>query len=237
MLLPSGGRAALVLLLSGGRAALVLLLSGLTGCGNSPLGSAAGYFRSGLLGGADLAMTRADVAKIPYASIAVRQGRGPQAFVVLAKIDPPTEQWISADKHLIETQNGRITKTIGFEIDLAQTDFVTPDPLATHLDPAKTYADDRLVDITDHSGVAGDAPTDTILVRSTFSCQGPRTITILGTPLQTYLWTETTTAPDIKWHETNKYWQDQTTRTIWKTQQIIAPNTPVIDIELLRRYE
>ena len=218
-------------------AALMLLLPCLNACGDSPVASAAGYFRIGILGGPNLAMTRDDVAKIPYASIAVRQGRGAQAFVVLAKIDATSQQWISADKHLIETRNGRITKTIGFEADLTHTDFITPDPIQNHLDPAKTYANDRLIDVTDHAGITGDAPTDAILVRSTFTCQGPQTITILGKPIQTNLWTETFTAPDIKWTETNKYWQDQTTRTIWKTQQHITPKSPKIDIELLRRYE
>lgn len=218
-------------------AALMLLLPSLNACGDSPVASAAGYFRIGILGGADLAMTRDDVAKIPYASIAVRQGRGAQAFVVLAKIDATSQQWISADKHLIETQNGRITKTIGFDTDLTHTSFITPDPLHSHLDPAKTYAVDRLIDVTDHTGITGDAPTDAILVRSTLTCQGAQTITILGKPIQTNLWTETFTAPDIKWAETNKYWQDQTTRTIWKTQQHITPKSAKIDIELLRRYE
>jgi hypothetical protein len=218
-------------------AALMLLLPSLTGCGDSPLASAAGYFRTGVLGGADLAMTRADLAKIPYAAIGVREGRGPQAFVVLAKIDATSQQWISADKHLIETRNGRITKTIGFDTDLTHTDFITPDPIQAHLDPGKTYALDRLVDVTDHAGITGDVPTDAILVRSILTCQGPRTITILGTPIQTNLWNETVTAPDIKWSATNKYWQDQTTRTIWKTQQHITPKSPQIDIELLRRYE
>lgn len=217
--------------------ALMLMLPGLNACGDSPMASAAGYFRTGVLGGADLAMSRADVAKIPYAAIAVREGRGPQAFVLLAKIDATTQQWISADKHLIETQNGRITRTIGFDTDLSHTDFITPDPVKTHLDPAKTYATDRLIDITDHTGITGDSTTDTILVRSTLTCNGPQTITILKTPVQTYQWTETITAPDIKWTKTNKYWQDQTTRTIWKTQQIISPKSPQIEIELLRRFE
>lgn len=219
-------------------AALALALTAsLDACGNTPLLSAAQTLRAGILGGPDLAMSRDDIAKIPYASIGVRLGRGPQAFVVLAKTNATTQQWISADKHLIETQNGRITKTIGFDQDITQTSFVTPDPLQNHLDPTKTYATDRLVDITDHTGITGDTATDTILIRSILTCDGSQTLTILGIPTPTYRWSETTTAPDIKWSKTNKYWQDQTTKTIWKSQQNITPKTPRIEIQLLRRYQ
>jgi hypothetical protein len=219
------------------RTPLLGLLLALAACGNSPLDSAAGAFRQGLLGGPDLGLSRADVAKIPYASIAVRLGRGPEAFVVLAQASGPTRQWIAADRHLLETQAGRITKTIGFPVDLTHSEFVTPDPLARHLDPTRTYALERIIDVTDHQGPTGDTPTDTLLVRSTLTCQGPRTITLLGIPVPTYLWTETATAPDLKWSQTNQYWQDQNTPTIWKSRQYTAPQNPPITITLLRPYK
>ena len=208
----------------------------LAGCGNSPVSSAAGYFQEGILGGKDLAMSRQDVFKIPYASIAVRLARGPQAFVVLAKTTPQTQEWIAADKHLIDTQNGRITKTIGFDTDLTQTSFIKPDPLLNHLDPSQTYQTTRLIDVTDHMGPGDDTPTDSLIVTSTIACQGPRTITILGTEINTFLWTERTTAQDQKWVQTNKFWQDQHDKTIWKSQQNIAPNQPTIEIITLRKY-
>lgn len=221
------------------RAILVLaaLLPALAGCGDSSMATIAGAFRTAAVGGADLSLTRDDVARVPYASIAVRQARGAQAFVVLAHLDPTSQQWVSADHHLIETRNGRITRTVGFASDLTHSSDITPDPLQAHLDPAKTYAGDRLIDITDHAGITGDTITDTILIHTTLTCSGPETITILKTPIQTYHWTETVTAPDLKWSTTNQYWQDQTTRTIWQTSQTTTPQNPKIQIQLLRRYE
>ena len=223
--------------LSHGPLILCLCLSlTLASCGNSPVSSAAGYFQQGILGGKDLSMSRQDVFNIPYASIAVRLGRGPQAFVALATTTPQTQEWITADKHLIQTQNGRITKTIGFDIDLTQTSFLKPDPLLNHLDPNQSYQTTRLIDVTDHSGPSDDTPTNTLIVTSTITCHGRQTITILGTEINTFLWIENITAQDQKWSQTNKYWQDQTDKTIWKSLQNIAPNQAPIEITTLRKY-
>jgi hypothetical protein len=224
---------------SGTLQALIIILTlatSLAGCGNSAMSSAAGYFREGILGGPDLAMSRADVLNIPYASIAVRLGRGPQAFVVLASQTNHIQHWVAADNHLIETQNGRITRTIGFDQDLTHTSFLNPDPLQAHLDPTKTYTLDRIIDLTDHTPPTGDSPADGLLVHATLTCQGPQTLTIIGVKTNTFLWAEKFTAPDIKWSQTNKYWQDQQTKTIWKSQQYIDPKLPKIETITLRRY-
>jgi hypothetical protein len=216
---------------------LVLALAPvLVGCGNSAMSTVVGYMRLGVLGGADLKLTHADVYKVPYASIGVRLGRGPQAFVVLAKLDGDDAQWLSADKHLIETRCGRITRTIGFDRDLTHTSFLTPDPLVSHLDPGQTYAVDRIVDVTDHTGKTGDAPIDGILVRSVFSYDRAETVTILGQAISTNHWIETITAPDVKWSQTNEYWQDRQSRVIWKSRQNFAPDYVPLEITTLREY-
>jgi hypothetical protein len=78
----------------------------------------------------DANFTRADVERIPYASIGVRVGGGPESLVVLASVDGDKYTWIAADHSLLITRGGRITRLIGMGSDIRDQAGVGSDPVA-----------------------------------------------------------------------------------------------------------
>lgn len=69
----------------------------------------------------DVELSPQEIEEIPYASAYLRIGSQKQVFVVLAfaELNRKTQQtqlkWVSADKAMIVTENGRIVKTIGLQ--------------------------------------------------------------------------------------------------------------------------
>ncbi|WP_140217242.1 YjbF family lipoprotein, partial [Vibrio parahaemolyticus] len=67
----------------------------------------------------DVELSSQEIQDIPYASAYLKIGNQKQVFVVLAfaEDNPITGvtqlKWVSADKSMIVTENGRIIKTIG----------------------------------------------------------------------------------------------------------------------------
>jgi hypothetical protein len=80
-------------------------------CGNSYVADVPSIVRTAMMKGDDLRVTRADIDRIPYASIAVRMGDGPQALLVLGRYDGDKLDWISAEHEVIVTRRGRLVKT------------------------------------------------------------------------------------------------------------------------------
>ncbi|MEF1336720.1 YjbF family lipoprotein, partial [Vibrio rotiferianus] len=67
----------------------------------------------------DVTLSKKEIQEIPYASAYLKIGTQKQVFVVLAFAETNplngAEQlkWVSADKAMIVTENGRIVKTLG----------------------------------------------------------------------------------------------------------------------------
>ena len=72
-----------------------------------------------LFGAEDVALTSDKIAELPYASSFVRINDGAQLFMVLAFAEPNPAtgimqlKWLSSDKAMIVTENGRVVKTLG----------------------------------------------------------------------------------------------------------------------------
>ncbi|RAJ93616.1 YjbF family lipoprotein [Aliidiomarina maris] len=73
------------------------------------------------------------IANLPYTGIYVRRGDLPRAFVVLGFIDGevPAErwQWVTANREVLETQNGRVVRTFDIAPELTGVSNLSEDPL------------------------------------------------------------------------------------------------------------
>jgi hypothetical protein len=208
------------------------LLTGMAGaalsaCGDSSMKGGVQYIKEGLFGAGDLPMSRADIEKVPYASIAVRLARGPQAFVVLGSYQGQDLLWVTADRQVIATRRGRIVQTVGFDENLAHTAYLTADPLGTPLAVTATPVCRRQIDLAPSN--LFDLP-----VESRFAYQGQEDLTILEATHQTHVWSETGAAESVDWSFTNTHWIDVETGYVWKSRQIIGPDQPVMEIVVLR---
>ena len=96
--------------------------------------------REGVLGGEDASVTQQHVDSLPYASIYARINDGPRLFMALAFADKETKsdsmllKWVSSDRGMIVTRDGRIVKTVGLPdtnlVHISSSD-VAPFPINT----------------------------------------------------------------------------------------------------------
>jgi hypothetical protein len=199
------------------------------GCGDTPMANTPRLIREMFAKGDDLKITRDDVAKIPYACIAVRLGNGPQALLVLGRNDNAKLDWISAQREVVVTRRGRVVETLGLPEDLKQTEFLTVDPLGKPM--AATAGGIECVRTIDlaPSGWAG------VVVRTRFHEVGAAAIEILGSQIATHVWDEAGGAPRLDWQFTNRYWVDAQSGFVWKSLQQTAPGLPPLEIVVFRQ--
>jgi len=193
-------------------------------CGDTWLKSVTYATRTYLMKGADLHLTRADIDRIPYASIAVRLGDGPQALLILARFDGDDLHWISAENEVIVTRRGRVVETYGLPVNLKQTTFLTGDPVGRPLSALEATTECmRTIDLEPRH-------IDGVLVRSRFASDGADDLTILGDHKATSLWTEANAASELDWEFKNQYWIDARSGYVWKSRQYLSPRLPALEI-------
>ncbi|MGH7074042.1 MAG: YjbF family lipoprotein [Stellaceae bacterium] len=208
-----------------------LLVGGLAGlcaaCGNSPLATLPTIVRDLVGKGANVPLTRAQIDKIRYATIAARIGDSNQALLLLRRYAGANLVWASGNGKVIVTRHGRIVQTYGFVQDLKATISYDADPVADFSNYASGQIYRRSVDIEpdNHYGV---------LVTSQFARIGPTVITILGMAHRTILWREKGAAPLLDWRFTNSFWVDERTGYVWKSVQQPVPNISHFEIETFR---
>jgi Group 4 capsule polysaccharide lipoprotein gfcB, YjbF len=199
-----------------------------TACGDTWLNGVTYATKTYLMKGADLNLTRADIDRIPYASIAVRLGDGPQALLILARYDGDDLHWVSAERKVIVTRRGRVVQTYGLPVDLKETAFLTADPVGR---PVAAFAAAkeclRTIDLEPRH-------IDGVLVRSRFAGDGRDDLVILGEHLATSVWSETSAAAELDWNFTNRYWVDAQSGFVWRSLQYVSPRLPALEIIVYR---
>lgn len=202
------------------------------GCGNTWFSQARYASRLYFEKGQRLKLTRADVARIPYASMAARLGDGPQALLILARYEGDALQWVSQRREVIVTRRGRVVKTYGLPQDLTGTQFLSRDPVGRPdavlaLTAATATECLRTLDLEPHH-------IDGMLVRSRFSSAGIAPLEILGATRTTHRWIETGAAPRLDWEFRNEYWIDPGSGYVWKSRQHVAPALPPLELVIYR---
>ena len=200
-----------------------------SGCVESPVMlnvvDAAKYVVSGVPG---VPISRDQVAKIPYASISGKIGRGPRSILILWRVEGNEQHWMSADRAVLVTRNGRVVKTAGFPENLKDTNVLGDDPVAAGLHQlVEKVTITRTIDLDmgNHYGL----PID-----STLTPLGPRTITIVEIDFETILVREDNRAKTLNWNFTNYYWVDRFDGFVWKSRQHIARSFAPVEIEVLK---
>lgn len=193
-------------------------------CGDTWVKSVPQAARTYLLKGDDLHFTREDIARIPYASIAVRFNEYAQALLILGRYDGDDLHWISTQREVIVTRRGRLVKTYGLPDDLKETRFISDDPVGKPMTAtASATACTRMIDLEPRH-------IEGIVIRSRFESAGRETLTILDTPLPTDVRIELNVAPDLDWSFKNQFWVDARSGYVWKSLQYLSPRLPPLEI-------
>lgn len=201
----------------------------LAGCVESPvIFNAFSALKYAVVGLPDVQITRDQISKIPYASIAAKIGKGPRSILILWRKSNDDLHWISADRAVVVTRNGRVVKTFGFPENLKDTQFNGLDPVnrKLHTLTAQTTSARSIdVDVGNRFGLP---------INSVFEMIGKRDIKIASLDIKTVLVKETNVARTINWSFTNYYWVDAFDGFIWKSRQHIARSFDPIAIEVLK---
>lgn len=201
----------------------------LAGCGEgSVMSSAASGLRIAVMGLPDPAIERAAIAKLPYATMTAKFGRGARGLMVLGRYDGRDRHWISGDRVVIVTRGGRVVKTAGLPENLKQTLAERPDPVDKtlhRLGGAERFVRRIDLDVGRRYGIP---------VESTFEPIGSRKIAIVEIDFDTLLVRERNVAKTINWRFENLYWVDAVDGFVWKSRQHIARSFPPVDLEILK---
>lgn len=216
---------------------------GLSGC-SQRISALNDTIKLAFWGNEDVMLTQEQVSANPYASIYVKIEDTTQAFVVLAFAEPKISlssvknapealelKWLSADKGMLVTVNGRLIKTHNLLMgNLSAVESNEPDPLllGLHLSSTpKTWT--RTLDWQPgyHYGYK---------VKSEFKLISDENILINGTPTQALHFSESVYVDALNIQYQNEFWLDPQTGSVIKSHQKIAPNLPFIDITLLKPF-
>jgi hypothetical protein len=171
------------------------------------------------------AITLKQAASVPYASMGVRMGDGPEQMVVLASDAQSGQLWTSAAHIAVETRGGRIVRTSGFAHNLSAV--AGDDPLAAFADPAAPARDTvRQIDFQDMNLFA-------VTLHCHIESEGSDPVTILGARIKTLRIEETCHSEKPDWSFTNVFWMD-TSGLVWKSVQHIHPDLDPLETEILR---
>jgi len=180
-----------------------------------------------ILKGDDLNLTRDEVTRIPYASIAVRFQDNAQSLLVLGRYDGDDLHWISTQREVLVTRRGRLVQTYGLPDDIRETRFMTDDPVGKPIEAESGTVCLRTIDLEPRH-------VDGIVIRSRFENAGRSPLTILGSTHATDEWVEANVAPDLDWSFSNRFWVDADTGFVWKSLQHLSPRLPPLEIIVYR---
>lgn len=165
---------------------------------------------------------------LPYASIGVNFKNASRALLVLGKADGDERQWISADRSVLVTRNGRLVKTVGLRENLTDTRFSGADFFENWSSERTPTKIERIVDLMPGYRYG-------VLVSSSFKAIGQETITIGSRSHRTTRFEESGSAPLLSWTFTNNYWADDEGH-VWRSIQQYSPASPTLTIEVIKPY-
>lgn len=194
-----------------------LALAVLSGCGETGASSIADA--SSLIWKDDTPVYDPVAAReLPYATMEAALGLAPPSLVVLGRLEGNRHHWITADRVVIVTENGRVVQTAGFPNDLLA---LRP------LDPTASTSETMFTVDLAHRDLYGIR----IFCRS-----GPSEKTALdirGVTKDVWKTSEYCTTPDFDWEFENVFWRDESGYT-WKSEQHFSPDTPPLELSILK---
>ncbi len=164
-----------------------------------------------------------DINKIPYASMLLKIGKGPEGLLILESENKGESTWVSADNVRFLIQNGRITQTSGLNNNL--TDLMLP------------YSIEGITKETQNFifYYSYDFPLLSALkVNISRKYLGKVRVNLSSGERELHYVEEVIHNEEIGWKANNKYWLDEN-NFVWKSEQEISPKLPNIKYEITKK--
>ncbi len=187
----------------------------------------------------DVSLTAQKIIELPYASSFVRINGGAKLFMVLAFAEPNPAtgtmqlKWLSSDKAMIVTENGRIVKTLGLpQFNLTEINTTPSAPLPSFAAITQKQA----IWSAHYDWTAGD--------QYLFNYHATITPILRGeTRLKNTVWekkvteiVEVVSIPSLGDTFTNQYWVDSELNVV-KSHQYLGPNMVGIEMTILKPFD
>lgn len=164
------------------------------------------------------------IDNIPYASILVRIGKGPEALMILERIDGDKLTWVSADGVYLITRKGKIVKTYGLLNNLKE--------IVSSFTNWNNVLDDNLELTSYYSFTEPDLSN--LKVISKYTKKEETNLVLTFRSYNLFLIEEEINSTEVAWKYFNKYWIDEN-GFVWKSVQKISPRLPEIYIEVTKK--
>ena len=209
--------------------AAALLLASVAGCSSQSGGADWSQIYdmvSGQIGGSSSNITLEQAAAVPFSTLGVRLGDGPQAMVVLAGQTGGDLLWTSKSRIAVTTRHGRLVKSSGLPRNLDSVDFPVGDPILEAAKGGPPIELQRMSDFWDLNRYS--VPLHCVAVS-----RGADPITILGKSIATVRVDESCEGSTMEWSFTDSFWVG-TNGLVWKSVQHYHPDYDPIELEILR---
>ena len=173
------------------------------------------------------------VKQLPYAAISVGVPGFGKYPLILAKVEGDRFHWVSGERNVLVTRNGRLTEVLGLPETLLRTTFVNEDFLGHPLLERQAFEGRSFVREVDLM----PGYRYSIAVHSSVQDKGEVPLRLLGEERVTRLLEEFCHAPLLDWKFTNRFWVDPRTGMPLRSEQHFAPSVTPFSVEILKPYK
>ncbi|MFD1802056.1 YjbF family lipoprotein [Mixta tenebrionis] len=168
------------------------------------------------------------IQSLPYASIYLRVNQGQRLFLVLGYAENGQHKWITQDRAMLVTQNGRLIKTLGLSDNLLEVTNLTQDPLARPLLIQEGDGWTRVLSWTTKNRLRS------ALATSRFQRGEDQVLHIAGRDIACRVWHEkvSVAASGARWQ--NTFWIDSASGEVRQSVQNPGAGALTVDITLLK---
>ena len=181
-----------------------------------------------VMGPDDVTVSDEKIESLPYASMYLRINGGQRIFLVLGYAEQGQQKWITQDRAMLVTQQGRLVKTRGLSDNLLAVDNLPQDPLAHPLTLREGASWTRVMSWTEHGQLRASRAV------STFSRGEDELLTLAGHQIPCRVWHEEVTlaASGARWQ--NTFWIDAINGEVRQSAQRVGADTLPVDITILK---
>lgn len=178
----------------------------------------------------DITVSDEKIESIPFSTMYLRLDNGQRIFVGLGYIEEGNSKWLSQDKAMLVTRQGRLLKTVNLHgSNLSEIIASTPDPLldAENLKPGQTWS--RTIRWTE-----GDQLRSAALTSRFTRAEKEQVLTIAGEAIPCQVWYEDvqSDAPDSQWQ--NTFWVDPRNGQVRQSHQMLGAGIYPVEMTMLK---
>lgn len=176
----------------------------------------------------DITLTNEQIQSMPYASMYLRIDGGQRIFVVLGYAENGEQKWVTQDKAMLVTRNGRVVRTLGLTDNLTDINNLQQDPLAKGLTLEDGASWTRTLSWTENGKLRSGTAT------SRFSREKDQLLTVAGQQIACRVYREAVeiAANGKSWE--NIFWIDATTGQVRQTDQYAGADMLHVETTILK---